>query len=681
MDAAVSTLGWPTIYVGYADTLLTLTLLFAVGYWARVNGPLQKHDPYFQQWFERPQEASGSIAVTKTRNVVQRMEEEEAEIVIFWGSQSGTAEGFAYRLAHELHNKLKVQSLVADLSDYDSESIALIPSSKPAVFILSTYGEGDPTDNATAFWTWIDKADISLGDLNYLALGLGNSNYRYYNQVLNVVAQKLDTLGATALLPLMRADDAIINATEETYLDWREAVEALLQNRLGKELQRRSYEPALKVVPDNSLDIIDLHLGQPINRSTTRSMAASSDITEVRVVHSHVLASPSKPCIHVDLDISHIPRFKYRTGDHLSVYATNAAAEVQRLLAVLNLQAKKDEPLLISPISSSQPMEHSIPSPTTLNALLTSYLDISGTVSRNTVQDLSYFARSAAVKSYLSALSTKTAWHNFVLDNHINFGRLLELANRADPHHSWHHLPTSFVIESLRPMAPRHYSISSSAVTSPKTVSITVGVSNTPLRTDPNYLIPGLCSGHLSTLDVTASTTLYAKIRRSTFKLPVATATPLVLIGAGTGIAPLRAFIHERAALAGIGRDVGPILFFYGCRSRDEDYLYRSEIEDIASGGLKDKLEVVTAFSREGKDHKVYVQDRIKEAHWAARVTTLLVEQNGAVYLCGSTLMAKSAGDAIVTAVSKYGGQSISDPAAWRDERRRVGKWKEDIWG
>lgn len=125
-----------------------------------------------------------------------------------WGSQFGTAEGFANRLARELHQRLGLDALSADLSDFDSKTITLLPRSKIAIFILSTYGERDPSDNAGPFWDWLTKLTDSgaLPSLRYAAFGLGNTQYRHYNRIVDVVDRALQKAGAA----------------EEDFLAWKD---------------------------------------------------------------------------------------------------------------------------------------------------------------------------------------------------------------------------------------------------------------------------------------------------------------------------------------------------------------------------------------------------------------------------------------------------------------------------
>lgn len=155
--------------------------------------PKQK-DPYNHLWYEKPQEKSGRVttedARSATRNIAQYMADRDKDIVVLWGSQSGTAETLAHRLARELHARFGQKVLAADISDFEPESIALIPASSLAVFIVATYGEGDPTDNMAVFAKWLNTVTGEkhiLSNLRYVTFGLGNSNYKRYNRMVDLL--------------------------------------------------------------------------------------------------------------------------------------------------------------------------------------------------------------------------------------------------------------------------------------------------------------------------------------------------------------------------------------------------------------------------------------------------------------------------------------------------------------
>jgi NADPH-ferrihemoprotein reductase len=684
-----------------------------------------KPDPYEYMLYERPQEhLQGKRAQSATRNIFEKMENDvsqsitlvqlmansrihykKKDIVIFWGSQSGTAEGFANRLARELPCRFGIQAMAADLSDFDPETIALIPHSKLAIFIISTYGEGDPSDNTTEFWNFLHHtSDFKLTNLRYFAFGLGNKNYKYYNRVIDVVTETLDKFGATSLLPLGRADESN-GTTEEDFLQWKELVFSTLKRKLQLEEKPPVYEPTLNVVEDDSLTISDLHLGEPVeSRSGKKTNVLCSPIRPLSIKESReIAASTDRNCIHMELDISQYPELKYKTGDHVAIWPMNPDDEVSRLLKILGLQRKSSIP--ISLLSCEPGTKVKLPTPTTVLAMFQYYLEICAPVSRETVQYLVQFAPTSSAKNILSTLGNdKEAYANLLLQKHINLGRLLEYSV-ADDGATWEHLPLSFIIESVPSMQPRYYSISSSSVVQPRRVALTVAVSDSLLKgEDATRSIPGLTTNYILALngamasksadsrtldraltyplqgpgDILKSGKVFAHIRKSRFKLPISSSTNLILIAAGTGIAPFRGFLHERARFKTMGRPVGQIMLFYGCRHPDEDYLYRDEFASLKQT-LGDKLHIFTAFSRQDTSRKIYVQDRVNEQ--SQRLCDMFMDGQTYLYICGSTNMARAVTTQVGNSIKTSNNWTDDELRSWMDNQKKHGTWQEDVWG
>ncbi|MCJ1474257.1 hypothetical protein MMC13_002915 [Lambiella insularis] len=682
--------------------VLGITVAASTGYFLK-RKYWDKPDPYYYTWFERPQEKdSVRNSQKETRDIAQKLDEAGKDIVVFFGSQSGTAEAFANRLARELHLRFGVAVISADLSDFDAESIARIPCSKLAVFILSTFGEGDPSDNTAGLWEWLTKSKPpTLTSLRYVAFGLGNSNYKYYNRVVDVVTEALSTGGAQALLPTGRANDSN-GGTAEDFMAWRDSLCEMLQRDLGYEQREIIYQPTITVIEDDSLTPIDLHHGEPVpaQHSASKFSILESSVAALPVVKSEELFSPTsrRNCLHMEFDLNAFPELKYKTGDHLAVWPSNPNQEVGRLLRILGLEDRKDVPLSIAALDAAA--KFSVPTPTTLHALLQHYLEICGPVSRDTITSLCQFAPTTEAKLFLQSLgSDKEAYSQHIQRHHITLGRLLEQASEENT--PWSQVPLSFLIESLPPLRPRYYSISSSSVVQARQVSITAVVDAKALHPESPTRILGLTSNYLLALKqaihhetgpqphphgltynldgpdrALEGGKVFAQVRKSKFKLPLIASHPIVMVAAGTGIAPFRGFLQERARLLSMGREVGKMVLFFGCRKSEEDYLYREEFEDlvIAFGG---KLEIITAFSRE-QEKKIYVQDRVEE-HAEKLVQMLMADAS--FYVCGAATMAREVSKKIGDAMKRDNAWDDAQLKAWSERAKRINRWQEDVWG
>ncbi|KAJ0418161.1 hypothetical protein BJY00DRAFT_315220 [Aspergillus carlsbadensis] len=742
---------------------IALTLLSLLGATYLSRGILwDTPDPYRHLLYERPQlkygangadgsGVAGDSAHQATRNVARKLEETGASVVIFWGSQSGTAESFAHRLGREIVARFKGGGgqeqqgqgqgqgqgvLIADLSDYDPESVAEISrlQGKLVIFVLSTYGEGDPADNTIEFWDWLNavekKAAAAAGakedqgegkklfdGLRYFAFGLGNSNYKFYNRVIDRVAEVLDRHGANALLPIARANDAD-GTTQEDFISWKEDLFTYFREELGFAQSEPVYQPTISITQDANIGVSTLHHGEP--RHSPSPVAIP--ITGIRQLFE---PTSDRHCLHIDLDISGTPDVVYKTGDHLGVWPSNPDEEVDLLLQMLGRAQEGDVPISISPVEGVdvEDMSKKVPSPTTLLVLLRHYLEITALIPRDVLATLAPFAPTPEAKTFLTTLAnSKDAYAEFTRRNHLTLARILAAASGGQP---WSNLPLSYIIETLPPLQPRYYSISSSSVVSPRKISLTVLVLKTALPENAAVSIPGLTSTYLLSLsDLPPSSSpsndkailqstytntllpliptqptsspspppkrILSHLRRSPFKLPRTPTTPLILIAAGTGLAPLRAFLHERRQLLKIGRDVGDMLLFFGCRRPDEDFIYREELADMEQVFGK-QLKIVTAFSRVGVDvdadiggggggRRRYVQDRVVE--FQGEVRELLVERRGNLYICGRAGMAREVERRVTGFLAEGSGMGgVRAAEEWVRGVKRRGKWQEDVWG
>lgn len=545
----------------------------------------------------------------KTRNIIEKMEESGKNCVIFYGSQTGTAEDYASRLAKEGKSRFGLETMVADLEDYDYDNLDSIPEDKVVMFVLATYGEGEPTDNAVDFYEFITGEDVSfsedsdppLGNLNFVAFGLGNNTYEHYNSMVRNVNKALEKLGAHRIGEAGEGDDGA-GTMEEDFLAWKDPMWAALQEKMGLEEREAVYEPVFGIVERDNLtkDSPQVYLGEP-NKMHLEGAAKGpfnahnpyiAPIAESRELFN----VKDRNCLHMEVDISG-SNLSYQTGDHIAVWPTNPGHEVDEFLRILDLEGKKDTVVSVKALEPTAKVP--FPTPTTYDAIIRYHLEICAPVSRQFLGTLSAFAPDDATKAEMTKLGDdKDYFHDKISKNHYNIARTLSVVSNGQ---KWTKVPFSAVIEGLTKLQPRYYSISSSSLVQPKKISITAIVENQviPGRDDPfkgvatNYLLAlkqkqngdpnpepfGLTYEIMGPRNKYDGIHVPVHVRHSNFKLPSDPSKPVILIGPGTGVAPMRGFVQERAKQAENGENVGRTLLFFGCRKASEDFLYESEWE------------------------------------------------------------------------------------------------------
>jgi cytochrome P450/NADPH-cytochrome P450 reductase len=235
-------------------------------------------------------------------------------------------------------------------------------------------------------------------------------------------------------------------------------------------------------------------------------------------------------------------------------------------------------------------------------------------------------------------------------------------------------LPFEILLDMLPPLRPRYYSISSSPRVASEFCSITVGVLDAPAR-GGRGTFKGICSGYLATLNEDA--TVYGFIRRPTipFHPPENPHLPMIMIGPGTGVAPFRGFLQERAALKQMGVPVGESLLFFGCRDPLQDFLYEDELRAFEAAGV---TKLHTAFSREPGKPKTYVQQALREH---ADEVWRLIQKEAMIFVCGdASRMAPDVRQAFAAIFRERTGASDADAQAWLTGLVSSHRYLEDIW-
>src|ERR1700723_3000917 len=234
-------------------------------------------------------------------------------------------------------------------------------------------------------------------------------------------------------------------------------------------------------------------------------------------------------------------------------------------------------------------------------------------------------------------------------------------------------LPFHAYLEMLSVLAPRYYSISSSASVDSSRCSVTVGVVEGPASSGRG-IYKGICSNYLAGRRI--GETIHATVRetKAGFRLPDDASVAIIMIGPGTGLAPFRGFLQQRAALKAKGATLGPALLFFGCRHPEQDYLYADELKAFAADGI---TELHTAFSR-AETPKTYVQNLI--AAQQDRVWSL-IESGAIIYVCGDG--GKMEPDVKATLVKIYRERKAAGADAalrWIDDLGASNRYVLDVW-
>lgn len=590
------------------DTLdlivLIVLLVGTVAYFTKGTYWAVKKDPYANTYG-----AANGTKPGKTRNILQKLEETGKNCVIFYGSQTGTAEDYASRLAKEGSQRFGLKTMVADLEEYDYDNLDQFPEDKVAFFVLATYGEGEPTDNAVEFYQFITGEDVSfesgataadkpLSSLKYVAFGLGNNTYEHYNAMVRNVDKALTKLGAKRIGSAGEGDDGA-GTMEEDFLAWKEPMWAALAEEMGLEEREAVYEPVFSVTEEEMLSTQDdsVYLGEP-NLSHLESggrgpYSAHHPYIAPIVESRELFTSKDRNCLHMEIDVSG-SGLHYQTGDHIAVWPSNAGVEVDRFLKVFGLEEKRDTVIKIKGVDVTAKVP--IPTPTTYDAAVRYYLEICAPVSRQFVNSLAAFAPDEEAKAELVRLGNdKDYFHEKVTSQCFNIAQALQSVT-SKPFSS---VPFSLLIEGINRIQPRYYSISSSSLVQKDKISITAVVESTRIP-GADHVVKGVTTNYLLALKqkqngdekpdpycltyaINGPRNKYdgirvpVHVRHSNFKLPSDPSKPIIMIGPGTGVAPFRGFIQERAALAAQGEKVGTTVLFFGCRNRNEDFLYKDE--------------------------------------------------------------------------------------------------------
>lgn len=559
------------------------------------------------------QSLSGSIRSDGTSRHdqagVQQADESAIPFTVLYGSNSGTCEAFAQTVAADAaahgFKATKVDTL-------DSAKQGL-PSKEPVVIVTASY-EGQPTDNAAHFYNWLTKLkEGEKVDSSYAIFGCGHSDWKQtFHRIPNSINELLEKHGGKRICDKGNAD-AAKGDMMSSFQTWEDEVlwPALRKQYGGAEASQAAEASAL----GQSLSI------EVSNRRASRLRA---DVSEAKVLSARTLTQPGVPeKRHIELQLP--TEMSYRAGDYLAVLPINPPETVHRVM--LRFQLPWDAMLTISSKSNTAlPTEH----PISAHNLLSAYVELSQPATKRAVTMLVEASKDGDAKKQLNQI-LEGDFDAEITEKRVSLLDLLERFSAID-------LPLGSYVASLMSMRVRQYSISSSPLADPQKVTLTYALLNADAFSGQGRYI-GVASHYLSNLSPGDITHVAVKPSHQAFHLPAdPESTPVLMFCAGTGLAPFRSFIQERAAQIGAGRKLAPAHLYFGCRDPEKDSLYADE---LTRWGKMEAVVIHRAYSRapeQSGGHK-HINSLMRAD------TDLLCEMWDAgarVYVCGSRELGES---------------------------------------
>uniref|UniRef100_A0A672FQ65 NADPH-dependent diflavin oxidoreductase 1 n=1 Tax=Salarias fasciatus TaxID=181472 RepID=A0A672FQ65_SALFA len=580
-------------------------------------------------------------------------------LLVLYGSQTGTAQDTAQRLARQAQRR-RVQVCLSPLDGYN---VAELISESLVVFVCSTTGQGEPPDNMKNFWRFLFRKSLPVGSLSRLdcaVLGLGDSSYPKFNFVAKKLHKRLQQLGACTLLPVGLADDQHDLGSDAVVDPW-------LQAFWDKVL---SLYPTLRNVlpPSFTFHFLDGVSEQTEDRLWTdppSSAPSPSQPFPARMLSNRRVteASHFQDVRLIEFDITH-SHMEFTAGDVVMMRPRNSAEDVRQFCELLRL--RPDSVFTLSATGSAA-VPSRLPRPCTVRHLVESYLDVAAVPRRSFFELLASFASNELERDKLAEFSSAAGQDE--LHGYCNRPRRTALEVLADFPHTTAELKADYLLDLFPEIQPRSFSIASSLQAHPNRLHILVAV--VQYRTKLYRPRRGLCSSWLASLDpAEGEVSVPLWVKKGSLRFPVQKERPVIMVGPGTGVAPFRAALQERIAE---GKTAN--VLFFGCRSESKDFYFRTEWEDMRSAG---HLVLFTAFSRD-QEEKVYVQHRVREN--AALLWDLVANQNACFYIAGNAKqMPASVRDALKEVFQQEGRLTAEQAQEMLEAMERTGRFQSETW-
>lgn len=532
---------------------------------------------------------------------------------------SASQTGNARRVAEALRDDLLAAKLSVTLVNAGDYKFKQIANEKLLVVVTSTQGEGEPPEEAVALHKFLfSKKAPKLENTAFAVFGLGDTSYEFFCQSGKDFDNKLAELGGERLLDRVDADVEYQAAAAE----WRARVVEVLKSRAPVATQAQ---------PVASGAVNEIHTS-PYTKEAPLSATLS--------VNQKITGRDSEKDVrHIEIDLGD-SGLRYQPGDALGVWYQNDPALVKEIVELVWL--KGDEPVTVNGQSLS------------LSEALQWHVEL--TV--NTANIVENYATLTRSDSLLPLVGDKAQLQHYATTTPV-----VDML-RFSPAQ----LDAQALVDLLRPLTPRLYSIASSQAEVESEVHITVGAVR--YEVEGRARAGGASSFLADRVEEDGEVRVFIE-HNDNFRLPTNPETPVIMIGPGTGIAPFRAFMQQRAAEGASGKN----WLFFGNPHFTEDFLYQVEWQRYVKEGVLSRIDL--AWSRDQKE-KVYVQDKLREQgaelwRW--------INDGAHIYVCGdANRMAKDVEQALLDVIAEFGAMDAESADEFLSELRVERRYQRDVY-
>jgi len=578
-------------------------------------------------------------------------------ITILYGSNAGTCKSYA----EDLETNASRFGFKANVASLDSAT-EHIPKDQPIVIIEPSY-EGKPADNAKKFVAWLENNATSklLEGVQYAVFGVGNSDWTHtYHRIPKLTDELLEKMGAKRF-----TETGLVNVKGDIMGPWEKWSE-----QMWSDLRKSS---------GTTTEVLGGQLQAEITPPKFATYLGGKDIGYGVVKANKSLGGGEVGLTKKHMEIELPPGTSYRSGDYIVILPMNSICNVRRVMKRFDLSP--DDNIAITGTSKTFIATEA---PTSIFDLLMTRVELSTPISQKQLQILAE-ASPENKRAKLLELASDEIYKKEVIPKRYSILDILE-------DHPDCKLPFAVYLDSLKPLSPRQYSVSSSPLANVDFIqtpegttvqrliaSLTYDVHDEAAWSGDNRRFHGVASTYLARQEPGEKIRCFPRPTNINFHLPTDPTVPIIMVCAGTGLAPMRGFIQERATIKNArNAKVGPAILYFGCRHFEKDFLYSDELRQWEADGV---VSVRGCFSKVAP--KGQKAQRVPDRMWDERkeLAELFGEGGAKVFICGSaSKLAKSTAEMCMKIYrDTFPGKTEDDALEWLEKVKET-RYVSDVF-